>query len=214
MIDLLQPVADLFVHFDRTVLVFFQQGGILPWLLLFLAFIPETGIILVPYLPGDTLLFLAGAFAAYGGLNLWLVAGVILAAVLAGDTFHFFLGRLIGIGLFERGIPFLKKEYFGKTHAFYERYGGWSLIIARFFPIFRTFVPFLAGVGAMSYSRFFLYSLAGALLWISPFLLGGFFLGTLPAFRENFLVLTLAVIVFSITGVLLLARKVARGGLA
>ncbi len=214
MIDLIGPFADTVVHFDRTILVFFQQGGIIPWLLLFFAFIPETGFILVPYLPGDTLLFITGAFAAYGGLNIWFIAAVILAAVCIGDTFHFLLGRLVGIGLFERGIPFLKKEYYDRTHAFYERYGGWSLIIARFFPLFRTFVPFLAGIGAMSYRRFFLFSITGAVLWIGAFLFGGYVLGTMPAVRDNFLLLTVAVIIVSLIGVLVLARSVARGGLA
>lgn len=211
MLELFQPAVETFSHFDQTVLFFFQQGGVVPFILLFLIFVPETGFLMVPYLPADVLLFLTGAFAAYGGLDIWLVMAVILGAVLLGDSFHFFLGRLIGIGLFEWQIPFIKREYLERTHDFYERYGGISIIISRFFPIFRTFVPFLAGVGAMSYPRFLACSVTGSVLWISTFLLGGYLLGTLPAVRENFMSLTLIVVIISAIGVLLLARRVTRG---
>jgi membrane-associated protein len=211
MIEILQPALDSFSHFNDTLLVFFRAGGVVPFILLFLVFFPETGMFMVPYLPADVILFLTGAFAAYGGLDIWMVMGVILAAVLVGDSFHFALGRIIGIGLFDRDIPFVKREYLVRTHNFYERYGGISLIISRFFPIFRTFVPFFAGIGAMSYPRFLLFSLVGSVLWIGTFLLGGYVLGTLPAFKDHFAALTLIVIIISVIGVLFLAREIACG---
>jgi membrane-associated protein len=158
----------------------------------------ETGLVVTPFLPGDSLLFAAGTFAALGSLDVrWIVLLLTIAAI-AGDTVNYWVGAYVGPRAFRGDVRFLRKEYLDRTHAFYEKHGGKAIILARFIPIVRTFAPFVAGVGAMSYPRFFAYNVGGAVLWVALFVLGGYFFGNIPTVRENFSLVILAIIVISV----------------
>lgn len=196
--DLVHTVIDLFLHLDRHLGELISQYGIWTHLILFLVVFCETGLVVTPFLPGDSLLFAAGTFAALGALDLWLIVVLLIAAAIIGDTVNYWIGAYIGPRAFRGDIRFLRKEYLDRTHAFYAKHGGKTIILARFVPIIRTFAPFVAGVGAMSYPTFITYNIVGAILWVGMFVLGGYFFGNIAVVRENFTLVILAIIAISV----------------
>jgi membrane-associated protein len=192
--------VDLFLHLDRHLGEIIQQYGGWTYAILTLVVFCETGLVVTPFLPGDSLLFAAGAFAALpgSGLRLDVLFLLLSAAAILGDTVNYWIGHRIGPAAFEGRIRFLKKSHLQRTHEFYEKYGGKTIIIARFVPIVRTFAPFVAGVGTMSYGRFFTYNVAGGLLWVTICLFAGYFFGNLPLVRANFSLVILAIVAISV----------------
>ena len=196
--DLLHRIVDLFLHLDTHLGQLISEYGTWTHLILFMVVFCETGLVVTPFLPGDSLLFAAGTFAALGALDLWLIVVLLIIAAIIGDTVNYWVGSYIGPRAFRGDIRFLRKEYLDRTHAFYERHGGKTIILARFIPIIRTFAPFVAGVGAMSYGRFLTYNVVGAVLWVGLFVLGGYFFGNITVVRENFTLVILAIIAISV----------------
>jgi membrane-associated protein len=198
-VEWITSLLDIFLHLDQHLNVIIREYGLWTYLLLFLIIFCETGLVVTPILPGDSLLFAAGAFAALGALDpLWLLALLAIAAV-AGDTVNYWIGKWIGPRVFQQEkIRFLKKEYLIRTHEFYERHGGKTIIIARFIPIIRTFAPFVAGIGEMTYIRFISYNIIGGIAWIAIFILGGYFFGNLPLVKKNFTLVIMAIILISV----------------
>jgi membrane-associated protein len=196
--DLLRSVIDLFLHLDQHLSRVIADYGVWTHLILFLIVFAETGLVVTPFLPGDSLLFAAGTFAAMGSLDLWLVVVLLIAAAILGDTVNYWVGAWVGPKAFSGNIRFLRKDYLDRTHAFYEKHGGKTVILARFVPIIRTFAPFVAGVGAMSYPKFITYNVVGAVLWVGLFVPAGYFFGNIPAVRKNFTLVILAIIALSV----------------
>ena len=196
--DLLHRIVDLFLHLDQHLGQLISEYGTWTHLILFLVVFCETGLVVTPFLPGDSLLFAAGTFAALGALDLSLIVVLLIVAAIAGDTLNYWVGSYIGPRAFRGDIRFLRKEYLDRTHAFYEKHGGKTIILARFIPIIRTFAPFVAGVGAMSYPKFLTYNVVGAVLWVGLFVLGGYFFGNITVVRENFSLVILAIIAISV----------------
>jgi len=197
-VDLLRSILDFFLHLDDHLSQIIAQYGIWTHLILFLIVFCETGLVVTPFLPGDSLLFAAGTFAALGSLNLWLIIILLIVAAVAGDTVNYWMGAYVGPRAFGGNVRFLKQEYLERTHAFYQKHGGKTIILARFVPIIRTFAPFVAGVGAMSYPKFITYNVVGAVLWVVLFVLAGYFFGNIPTVRENFTLVILAIIAISV----------------
>ncbi len=202
--ELLKDLIDVVLHLDKHLDGLVAQFG--PWLyvILFLIIFCETGLVVTPFLPGDSLLFAVGALAARTpepgmfGLNLWVVMALLIIAAILGDSVNYWIGKLFGNRLPQKFPRLIKPEHLRKTHDFYERYGGKTIIIARFVPIVRTFAPFVAGVGKMTYSRFMLFNVTGALLWIGLLVPAGYFFGNLEFVRKNFSLVVLAIIFVSI----------------
>jgi membrane-associated protein len=197
-VDLLRTIIDFFLHLDQHLSQVISQYGSWTHLILFAIVFCETGLVITPFLPGDSLLFAAGTFAALGALDVRLIVVLLTAAAILGDTLNYWIGAYIGPRAFSGNVRFLRKEYLDRTHAFYEKHGGKTIILARFVPIIRTFAPFVAGVGAMSYPKFLTYNVVGALLWVGLFVLGGYFFGNIRTVRENFTLVILAIIAISI----------------
>lgn len=197
--ELIKTFIDLFLHLDQHLTWVFENYGLWTYLILFLIIFCETGLVVTPFLPGDSLLFGVGALAAGTSLNVgWLFILLSIAAIL-GDAVNYWIGYKIGSKLLQKeDSHFLKKEYIDRTHRFYEKYGGKTIIFARFVPIIRTFAPFVAGIGRMSYWQFAAYNVVGGLVWISSFLYAGYFFGNIPAVKENFTLVILGIIVVSI----------------
>ena len=196
---LLKEFIELFLHLDTHLLVVIQEYGLWTYLILFLIIFCETGLVVTPILPGDSLLFAAGTFAASGALDVrWLFTLLSVAAV-AGDAANYAIGHFMGPKVFHHEHNrFLKKEYLDRTHQFYEKYGGKTIIIARFVPIIRTFAPFVAGVGSMTYWRFASYNIIGGMAWIASCVFAGYAFGNIPVVKENFTLVILAIIFISI----------------
>ena len=178
--EIISQLVDFVLHLDVHLNEIIQNFGIWTYLILFLIIFLETGVVITPFLPGDSLLFAAGSFAALGSLNVWVLFITLTFAAILGDTINYWIGHFIGPKAFGGNIRFLKKEYLDRTHDFYEKHGGKTIILARFIPIIRTFAPFVAGIGAMNYSRFIVYNVVGAILWVALFTFGGYFFGNLP----------------------------------
>lgn len=200
--DLLRRLVDFILHIDRHLAEIIAQYGVGTNVILFLIVFCETGLVVTPFLPGDSLLFAAGAFAANpdtaGALNVWgLVALLSLAAIL-GDSVNYAIGKRLGRRAFDRKLPFVKREHLERTERFYQKHGGKTIVLARFIPIIRTFAPFVAGVGIMEYRRFLAYNVAGGLLWVTLFTLGGYFFGNLPFVQRNFKLVIVAIIILSV----------------
>jgi membrane-associated protein len=196
--DLLKKFVDLFLHLDTHLSQVIAQYGTGTYLILFLIVFCETGLVVTPFLPGDSLLFAAGTFAALGQLDLWLMILLLAAAAVLGDTVNYWVGAAIGPRAFSGELRFLKKEHLDRTRAFYEKHGGKTIILARFVPIVRTFAPFVAGVGTMTYRHFLLYNIAGAVLWVGLLVPAGYFFGNIPVVRENFTIVILAIVAISV----------------
>ncbi|HUQ15181.1 MAG TPA: DedA family protein [Gemmatimonadales bacterium] len=208
--DLLRSVVDLFLHLDQHLSRVIADYGVWTHLILFFIVFAETGLVVTPFLPGDSLLFAAGTFAALGSLDLWLLVVLLVAAAILGDTVNYWVGAWVGPRAFSGNIRFLRKDYLDRTHAFYEKHGGKTVILARFVPIIRTFAPFVAGVGAMSYPKFITYNVVGAVLWVGLFVPAGYFFGNIPAVRKNFTLVILAIIALSVVPIALEAIRARR----
>lgn len=198
-------IVDFILHFDKHLQEFIIKYDSFVYVILFLIIFVETGLVVMPFLPGDSLLFAAGMFAAQGSLNIVLLVPLLLVAAFSGDNTNYFVGKFLGekalrLKLFGRAI--VKKEHLEKTHTFYEKYGPKTIIIARFVPIVRTFAPFVAGVGNMRYRVFILFSLAGALLWVVGISLLGYFLGAVPVVHDNFEKVVMGIILVSVIPIL------------
>ncbi|HET7876327.1 MAG TPA: DedA family protein [Methylomirabilota bacterium] len=197
--ELISYFIDILIHLDRHLGGIIQDYGIWTYLILFLIIFCETGLVVTPILPGDSLLFAVGTFAAIGALDLAAVLVLLSLAAVAGDTVNYAVGYRVGPRVFSKeGTRFLNREYLDRTHEFYERHGPKTIVIARFVPIIRTFAPFVAGIGRMTYWRFALYNVAGGLLWILGLVLLGYFFGNLPLVKGNFTLAIFAIVVISI----------------
>jgi len=190
--------VDVVLHVDVYLGALIQQYGPFVYAILFIIIFCETGLVVIPFLPGDSLLFTVGGFAALGALNLWLLILLMWLAAALGDSFNYFIGNLIGEQVYTRDYKYIRKEYIDRTHAFFEKYGGTAIVLARFAPILRTFTPFIAGVGKMNYPRFLFFNVTGGLLWVTICILCGYFFGNLPFVRDNFSIFILAIIVVSL----------------
>ena len=196
--DIIQTFIDFFLHLDVHLLEAIATYGAWTNALLFGIIFMETGFVVTPFLPGDSILFAAGTFAALGSLNISVLFVLLFVAAVAGDTVNYWIGDKIGRKAFEKNYRFLNKEHLIKTEKFYEKHGGKTIIIARFMPIIRTFAPFVAGVGTMDYKRFISFKVVGGFLWVSLFLFGGFFFGNIPLVRDNFETVIFAIILISV----------------
>ncbi|HSD52664.1 MAG TPA: DedA family protein [Burkholderiales bacterium] len=197
--ELLAFFWDLAVHLDKHLAALLQQYG--PWIyaLLFVIVFCETGLVVTPFLPGDSLLFVAGALWAAAGMDARLLAATLIAAALCGDNVNYWVGRFLGPKVFRwEGSRFFNRRALDKTHAYYERFGGRTVIIARFVPLVRTFAPFVAGVGTMPYLRFLAFSVAGALLWVIALVTAGFYFGNVPLVKNNLTIVIFAIVALSV----------------
>ena len=197
--DVIIYLIDFFIHLDKYLPIIVQSFGIWAYVLVFIVIFCETGLVVTPILPGDSLLFALGAIAAQGALNIEALCVLLCVAAILGDTVNYAIGHFIGPKVFHyEDSRFFKKEYLLKTHQFYEKHGGKTIVIARFMPIIRTFAPFVAGVGAMSYSKFILFNISGGIAWVCLFLLGGYFFGNIPSVKSNFTFVIIAIVIISV----------------
>lgn len=196
--DLLMQLVDFILHIDVHLAEITARYGVWTYVILFLIVFCETGLVVTPLLPGDSLLFAAGAISALGTLDPTLLVLLLIVAAILGDTVNYWVGSWVGPRAFTEDHRFLKRKYLDRTHDFYERHGGKTIILARFVPIVRTFAPFVAGVGAMTYSKFLAYNVVGAILWVGLFVPLGYFFGNLPQVKEHFGLVILGIIVLSV----------------
>ncbi len=197
--DLFSGLVDLVLHLDQHLRELVQNYGAWVYAVLFLIVFLETGLVVTPFLPGDSLLFVAGTIAATGEINVHALVLLLIAAAIAGDSLNYAIGRYLGPRVFRfEDSRFFNRAYVDKTHAFFERHGGKAIIIARFVPIIRTYAPFVAGIGAMEYRRFLMFNVVGAVLWVVLLTYAGFFFGNLPLVRNNLTVVILGIIVLSV----------------
>src|SRR3989344_6487798 len=198
MTPFFERILDLFLHLDRNLAIIISQYGTATYGLLFLIVFMETGFVVTPFLPGDSLLFASGALSATSTLNIWLVYVLLLTAAILGDTVNYWIGHFLGPKVYEGKVKFLKKKHIDDAHAFYEKHGGKAIVLARFVPILRTFAPFVAGVAKMTYPHFIAYNVIGGVVWVSLFLWGGYFFGNLALVRSNFHYVVLVIIFLSL----------------
>lgn len=197
--DLLSQLLDVFLHLDKHLAPIIQEYGAWTYLLLGLIVFCETGLVVTPFLPGDSLLFAAGAFAATGSLSLGWLLGLLTAAAILGDTVNYWVGHVFGRRLLAaRRFRVVKPEHLAYTHEFFEKYGGKTIILARFVPIVRTLAPFVAGMGSMSYGRFMSYNVIGGVAWVVICTVAGYFFGNLSFVKDNFSLVVLAIIALSL----------------
>lgn len=199
-LEIIQSIIDFILHIDDHLVYIVSTYKTWTYLILFLIIFAETGFVVTPFLPGDSLLFAAGAIIAKpeSELNIFLAIGLLIIAAISGDLVNYHIGKYIGPKAFSGKYRFLKKEYLEKTQQFYDKYGGKTIIYARFVPIIRTFAPFVAGVGSMSYSRFASYNVIGGIIWIVSFMTLGYFFGGMPIIKDNFTLVIFAIIILSI----------------
>ncbi len=198
--EVIRIIIDFVLHIDQHLSEIIRDYRVWTYLILFIIIFAETGFVVTPFLPGDSLLFAAGALIGIGdtGLNIYLLAVLLFIAAVSGDSVNYEIGKRYGIKAFSGKIPFLKQEYLTKTQDFFTKHGGKTIIYARFVPIVRTFAPFVAGIGEMNYKRFASFNVVGAFLWIVIFLFLGFFFGNIPIIQKNFSLVILAIIVISV----------------
>lgn len=205
--SILTAIIDFVLHIDAHLVQITTQYGALTYLVLFGIIFAETGFVITPFLPGDSLLFAAGAIAALGSLNVFFLLAVLMAAAIIGDTVNYWIGHFFGQQIVaSKWIP-INQEHIDKTKAFYAKHGGKTIILARFVPIVRTFAPFVAGVGSMSYSHFLLYNVIGGVVWVGIFTLAGFFFGNIPFVQENFEIVVVAIVALSLVPMIFEAVK-------
>ena len=202
--ELVATLWDFVVRLDVHLAAFIAQHGVWVYALLFVIVFCETGLVVTPFLPGDSLLFVVGTLAAAGGMDIALVMALLVAAALSGDNVNYWIGRWAGPKVFRaEDSRWFNRRHLERTHAFYERHGGKAIIIARFVPIVRTYVPFVAGIGAMPYARFLAFSIAGALLWVMSLSLAGYWFGNIPAVQENLAAVIVVIVALSLTPIVL-----------
>jgi membrane-associated protein len=200
MLELLKNFLDIILHIDVHLQQWVTEYQTWTYLILFLIIFMETGFVVTPFLPGDSLIFAAGTVAAMDGnpLSLVVIIPLLVGAAFGGDNTNYFIGKLLGQTVYEKNYRLIRREYLDKTHAFYEKHGGKTIIIARFMPIIRTFAPFVAGVGTMTYLRFISFSIFGAVLWVASFSMAGYFFGNIEVVKKNFTIVILAIIFISL----------------
>lgn len=209
--ELLATFVDIMLRLDVHLGALISAYGAWVYLILFLVIFAETGLIVTPFLPGDSLLFVAGALAALGGLNVHLLVACLIAAAILGDGVNYGVGRWLGRWILEPGrFRWVRREHFDRAHAFYEKHGGAAIIVARFLPIFRTYVPFVAGLAEMSYPKFTFFNVAGGILWVTSLTYAGYFFGNLPWVRKNLTLIIIGIIVVSLIPVAVAAWKARR----
>ncbi|MEK7118947.1 MAG: DedA family protein, partial [Patescibacteria group bacterium] len=190
---------DFILHLDEYLNQFVGDYGMLTYVVLFLIVFAETGFVVTPFLPGDSLLFAAGAIAALGSLNIWVIVFLLVIAAIAGDTVNYWIGHYFGRKIVNNPrIPFINQEHIDKTEQFYKKHGGKTIILARFVPIVRTFAPFVAGIGTMDYQKFLLYNVVGGVIWVGMFTFAGYFFGNIAFIKQNFHYAVIVIIVLSI----------------
>lgn len=195
----LTSLIDFILRIDVHLAAITAEYGVWAYIILIVIVFAETGLVVTPFLPGDSLLFAAGAICALGTLNIWLLIGVLIVAAILGDAVNYSIGRNVGHRILESRLKrFIRREHIEQTHAFYERHGGKTIILARFMPIVRTFAPFVAGIGEMTYARFATYNIVGAIVWVTSFSLLGYFFGGQPFVKKNFTLVIAAIIVISV----------------
>lgn len=199
MMDAIKGFIGLFLHLDQHLAELISSYGTWTYLILFLIIFAETGLVIMPILPGDSLLFAAGVFAGKGDMNGWLLFLLLSGAAIIGDTVNYWIGKYAGNWILYRSKRrWIQKKYLDRTHEFFERYGGKTIILARFVPIVRTFAPFVAGIGAMTYARFIVYNIVGGVLWVGICVGAGFLFGGLPIVKNNFSLVVLGIVFVSI----------------
>ena len=196
--NLIKTFIDFILHLDKYLSIIIQNYGALTYLFLFLIIFMETGFVVAPFLPGDSLLFAAGSFAAIGALNVFWVFIVVSIAAILGDTINYSIGKYLGSKAFGKYPKIFRKEYLAKTETFYTKYGNKAIVLGRFVPIVRTFAPFVAGVGKMKYLNFLIYNIIGGILWTALFVFGGFYFGNLPIVKKNFSLVIIVIIILSL----------------
>ncbi len=194
--ELITTILEFILHIDEYLAQMISQYGLWTYAILFLIIFLETGFVIIPFLPGDSLLFAAGTFAALGSLNIWLLTLLLMIAAIAGDTVNYWIGLRLGDRAYQ--IRWIKKEYLERTHTFFEKHGGKTIFLARFVPIVRTFAPFVAGIGRMSYRYFITYNFAGGIVWVVLFTFSGYLFGNIPLIRKNFELVIIAIILVSV----------------
>jgi len=195
--DTFAYAIDMFLHLDRYLGTVINQYGFETYLMLFIIIFLETGVVVTPFLPGDSLIFAAASFAAMGMLNIYVLVGILMVAAILGDTSNYEIGRLLGNKMLKSG-KFIKKDHIDKTNKFYEKYGGKTIIFARFIPIVRTLAPFVAGIGTMSYKKFISFNIIGGMLWVVLVSICGYFFGSIPIVKNNFSMVVIAIVIISI----------------
>ncbi len=191
-------MLDIILHLDAHLLLWVQQYGMWIYAILFAVIFAETGLVIAPFLPGDSLLFVTGALCGMGSLDMQILLPVLMLAAFAGDNTNYWIGRLLGLRLLNSSKQrFIKHEHLEKTHLFYEKHGGKTIIFARFLPIIRTFAPFVAGIGTMSYRLFIMFSALGSVAWIGSLTLAGYFFGNIPIIKDNLTLMILVIVVIS-----------------
>jgi membrane-associated protein len=197
--EIITGLIDFILHIDKHMIEIIQMYGMWTYLILFLIIFCETGLVVTPFLPGDSLLFVVGALGAIGALDVKIVVILLIIAAISGDTLNYHIGKFIGHKAYKiKDGRFFKKEYLEKTHAFYEKHGGKTIIISRFIVILRTFAPFVAGMGSMTYWKFISYNIIGGILWVLIFVFGGYFFGNIAIVKDNFTLVILAIILISL----------------
>ncbi|PIS18195.1 hypothetical protein COT54_00585 [Candidatus Collierbacteria bacterium CG09_land_8_20_14_0_10_46_12] len=205
--ELVRAVFDFILHIDVHLGAIIASYGVLTYGILFVIIFVETGLVFVPFLPGDSLLFAAGAFAALGSLNLWVVIPLMMLAAVLGDTVNYWIGHFFGHKLVQNPHVPINKEHIEETQRFFDKHGGKTIILARFVPIVRTFAPFVAGIGRMHYGQFISYNAIGGVLWVLLATLAGFFFGNIPFVKENFSLVVLGIVLVSVVPMLLQVIK-------
>jgi len=197
----LKHLIDIFLHLDAYLEQIIAQFGMVTYVLLFMVIFAETGFVVTPFLPGDSLIFAAGSFAAKGLLDPTILFVTLALAAVVGDTVNYWVGHYVGERAYTGEIRWLKKEYLDRTHAFFQKHGGKAIFLARFVPIVRTFAPFVAGVGEMDYKYFFSYNVFGGIVWVGVFLCAGYFFGNIPVVQANFELVIVVILLISVVPV-------------
>lgn len=211
--SIIGTLINVILHFDKYLNVILQNYGMWTYAIIFLIIFCETGLVITPFLPGDSILFATGAIASMGALDIFTLFIVFYIAAVAGDTVNYHIGKKIKSKILKKeDIKYVNKEYLNKAHRFYEKNGSMTIVLGRFIPIIRTFVPLIAGVGEMNYSKFIVYNMIGGFLWVSIFLWGGFFFGDLPFIKHNFSYVLIAIIVISLIPAVVTFIKEKRNG--